>query len=158
MSPHKSQYSLEKHRPISLIGTCFFICRPQNFLCSTAPNLTSLISHPNFPSPARRASDSPSVLDVCLCRFMNPVHLTNFWERHATIQQKPKAMLEYLLRLVLVQFWLYIFLVPFGCSVVIIDGTMMPLSCVLHMAHLLPWEAAPGKTAGSGERGRHCSS
>lgn len=27
---------------------------------------------------------------------------------------------------------------------------MMPLLCVLRMAHLVPWEAAPGKTAGKG--------
>lgn len=49
--------------------------------------------------------------------------------------------------------WLYVFLVPFGCHVVTINGTMMPSLCVLHMAHLMPWEVAPGKTAGKGGAG-----
>lgn len=50
-------------------------------------------------------------------------------------------------------FWLYIFLVPFGCSVVTVDGTVMLLLCVPHTTHLMPWEAACGKTAGRGSTG-----
>lgn len=78
------------------------------------------------------------------------------FERHATVQLKSKAMLEYLLQLFF--FWLYIFLVPFGCSVATIDGTAMPSSCVLHTAHLVPREAAHSKTAWREGGERHCSS
>lgn len=152
---HKSQYSLENHRSTSLIPA-FSSADLRTSYASLHQSLTSFITHPHFPCPARRASDSASVLDVCLCRFMNPVHLTDFWDRHATVQLKPKAVLEYLLQLFFFQ--LSMFLVPFGCSVVTIDGTVMPSSCVLRTAHPVPWEAALGKTAGMGRGGRHCSS
>lgn len=107
--------------------------------------LTNFITHLHFPCPARRGSDSAYVLDVCLCRCMNPVHLTKFWERHATAQLKPEAVLEYLLQLFF--FWLFMFLIHSGCSVVTINGTVMPLTCVLRTAHPMLWEAAHGKTA-----------
>lgn len=83
---------------------------------------------------------------------MDPAHLTNFWERHATVQLKPKAMIEYLLQLFF--FWLNIFLVPFGCGVATINGTVMPSLCG-------PSCAMGGSTwqnCRQGGRGRHCSS
>lgn len=141
---HKSQYSLENHRSISLIPA-FSSADVRTSYASLHQSLTSFTTHPHFPCPARRASDSACVLDVCLCRFMNPVHLTKFWERHATVQLKPKAVLQYLLQLFF--FWLFTFLVPSGCSVVTIDGTGMPSLCVLHTAHPVPWEAPRGRTA-----------
>jgi len=63
---------------------------------------------------------------------MNPVRLTHFWERRATVVLKSKAMREYLLKHFFFQ--LHIFLLLFGCAAETINGSAMPSLRVLHMA------------------------